>query len=580
MDPEKSTSLYEHFDRPSSILELVDYSPGKPLYKPVLRRLIRIAQARHTDDWRPVDRMVERLIIKRIRAGSMCIIGSFFGIDEYSHLYNPFHEKTIGAYENIDRAVGNVASTLKEKGIYEETLLAVVSDHGLSATKVHIPLVDIVKRHGFNPYYYPKLYRSACDSAVMESGNAMAQLYFKRGDRWGEHWRHEEMRRQPRINRLISTMMNLEGISFLCTRTNNDSIVFIGKSGSLTATRSNDSYQVAVTGRNPLKEHPEGTFGREELFHLTYDHTYPDAVNQLFMLLGSPRSGDITVVSEPSYDLRLQYEDPEHHSSHGSLHREHMRVPLALSVPFKNQHVYNYDLMPTLLALTGKQSDKPLDGRLLEIENGNLYDTGAVGDATDKLAVPTSGEEKKGKLSSVLITVGIMLVGTALAGLFKDDINAFGMGLMNRYGQGWIDVVLFLITMVSCTPLVLPVWGYALAGVALGYNVVRLAAVMAFGSALGSFVTFTLGRYFGNSGWIRQRFPNIHRHPWTHGRSRTFVTLALFVGTSSPIPCDVAYVACGAKRYPALLFLVTMIVARFVRYIYLGYGFSYFSDWL
>jgi membrane protein YqaA with SNARE-associated domain len=87
-----------------------------------------------------------------------------------------------------------------------------------------------------------------------------------------------------------------------------------------------------------------------------------------------------------------------------------------------------------------------------------------------------------------------------------------------------------------------------------------------------------IGKYFSNTEWVKNRFPNIHKHPWTHGKSMKYVTLLLFIGTASPIPCDVFYVACGAKKYPTLLFWVTMVAARFVRYMYLGYGFKYFGD--
>lgn len=371
MDQRKTVSLYQYFDKPSSILELVDYCPNKHLYKLIVRRLLRIVRAHQTDDWDPVDRMVQRLIIKRVNAGSACIIGSFFGIDEYSHLYNPSHEKTIASYHNIDRAVDNIAATLQQKGIYDETVLALVSDHGLSATTIHIKLVDIVKAHGFRPYYYPKLYRRSYDCAVMESGNASAQLYFKRGNHWGNHWRFEEMAGNTQITNLTDTLINTEGISFLSMRTGEDGVIFLGKGGCLRANRNGNEYLITIEGKNPLREHPEGNISREELFSVTYNHTYPDAVNQLFMLFASPRSGDIALSSEPSYDLRLQHENPEHKSSHGSLHREHMQVPLALSVPFKNTKLYTYDLVPTILALTGRQPPKPLDGVLLELEDGH-----------------------------------------------------------------------------------------------------------------------------------------------------------------------------------------------------------------
>ena len=190
-----------------------------------------------------------------------------------------------------------------------------------------------------------------------------------------------------------------------------------------------------------------------------------------------------------------------------------------------------------------------------------------------------TSREPNNRLTSVLITVGIIVTGAILVGLFREPINAYGVDLMMRYGQEWADVVLFLLSAVSCTPLVLPVWGYAILGVALGFHVVRLATVMAFGSALGSFVTFGVGRYFSERPWVKRRFPGIHHHRWTHGKSKKYVAWILFIGTSSPIPCDVLYVACGAKRFPPVLFLITMVAGRFVRYLSLGYGYKYFSGY-
>ena len=146
---------------------------------------------------------------------------------------------------------------------------------------------------------------------------------------------------------------------------------------------------------------------------------------------------------------------------------------------------------------------------------------------------------------------------------------------MKAYGRNYVDLVLFGLTAVSCTPLMLPVWGYALVGVALGYDMLRLAVVMAFGAALGSLVTFVLGRFFARQAWVQRRFPRILNHPWSQGRSKKFVTWTLFLGTASPIPCDVFYAACGAKRYPVVTFLAMMLAGRFVRYIYLGFGFKY-----
>jgi membrane protein YqaA with SNARE-associated domain len=580
MDPRRGISLYQFFEKPSSVLELVDYCPNKPLYKLIARRLYRIVRAHHTDDWSPVDRMVERHIIKRIKAGSECIVASFFGIDEYSHLYSPFDSRTVGAYLNIDRAIGSVVEALQDNGVYGETILAVVSDHGLTATTVHIPLVDIVKEHGFTPHYYPKVYRRSCDSAVMESGNAMAMLYFKRGEKWGEHWRWEEMVENDRVYDLIETLRATDGLSFLAARTGDSGVLFAGPDGFLQATRLDGHYHVTIEGENPLPDHPAGVFLPEELFERTYDHVYPDAVNQLFLLFSSARSGDIALSSDPSYDLRLQHEDPEHHSSHGSLHREHMQVPLAFSVPLRGDRIYNYDLVPTILALTGKQPTRPFDGRILESENGHYPEEVLEAAPVLEPELDTTPQDKRNGLASFLITAGIILTGLIIVGMFKKQINELGHDLLVTFGQGWVDAILFGLTAVSSTPLMLPIWGYVIAGVQLGYNVYRLATVMAAGSALGSFVTYLLGRYFAENSWVKKRFNNMLKHPWSKGRSRKFVTMMLFIGTASPLPCDVFYVACGAKRYPRLLFLGTTAVARFVRYLYLGFGFKFFMSWM
>lgn len=186
--------------------------------------------------------------------------------------------------------------------------------------------------------------------------------------------------------------------------------------------------------------------------------------------------------------------------------------------------------------------------------------------------------ENKSWLAAPVATLIIVLTGAVLVAIFRTDINDYGIALLTRFGQDWVDVILFFVTAISCTPIMLPVWGYAVAGAALGMSIVRLSAVMALGSAVGSYTTYMIGRYLGDRAWVTRRFPDLHKNHWTHGKSRMYVTMILFFGTASPLPCDVIYAACGAKRYPALPFVITMIAARFVRYIYIGYGFMYVSD--
>ncbi len=181
--------------------------------------------------------------------------------------------------------------------------------------------------------------------------------------------------------------------------------------------------------------------------------------------------------------------------------------------------------------------------------------------------------------ASFLITIWIVIASTVMFWVFKSDISEFGSQLMMRHGQDRVDLVLFLITSISCTPVVLPVWCYVPSGLLLGYGILRLATVMALGSAVGSITTFAIGRFFSNTSWAKRRFPRILKHPWTHGKSKMYVTWILLVGTASPIPCDIVYAAAGAKRYPAVPFFCLMVAGRFVRYISLGLMFRYLLDW-
>ncbi|UCG61487.1 MAG: DedA family protein [Candidatus Zixiibacteriota bacterium] len=205
------------------------------------------------------------------------------------------------------------------------------------------------------------------------------------------------------------------------------------------------------------------------------------------------------------------------------------------------------------------------------VPEGDLHKYGSTGNSDTK--------KRKSSWISIAITATIMLVTMIIAGIFKEQISQFGVELIARYGRYWVDGILFLLTAFSCTPLMLPVWIYALAGVSLGYNVFRLAAVMALGSALGSFATFGLGRFFGNTRWVKRNFPKLLNHPWTEGKSKKRVSWILFLGTASPIPCDAIYAACGFKRYPGVPFLIIMIGGRLARYMYLGYLYHYFGEY-
>ncbi len=175
---------------------------------------------------------------------------------------------------------------------------------------------------------------------------------------------------------------------------------------------------------------------------------------------------------------------------------------------------------------------------------------------------------------TVLFALIVIITSIVLPFIFKEEIVNIGKTLLLTYGQDRIDIVLYLITTVSSTPLALPVWIYAILGSMLGFEPIRLIIIMGLGSMSGSTITYFIARYFGKSKFIKRNFPNIENHPWTEGRSFWVISLILFAGAASPIPFDILYAACGLKRYPILLFAPIVFIAFTIKFAYLFYGYD------
>lgn len=173
----------------------------------------------------------------------------------------------------------------------------------------------------------------------------------------------------------------------------------------------------------------------------------------------------------------------------------------------------------------------------------------------------------------VLTTVSI-LASILVPMIFGDLFFRTGRRMLDSLGAGELDAGLYILTAVSSTPLALPVWCYAVLGRMLGMEPVRLITVIGSGAATGSTMTYLLGRYFGNTRFARKHFPGIENHQWTSGRSVRAISLLLFAGALSPLPFDVMYAACGAKRYPVYLFTPIVFLAWTSRITLLVWGFG------
>lgn len=96
---------------------------------------------------------------------------------------------------------------------------------------------------------------------------------------------------------------------------------------------------------------------------MTFDSLYPDAPVQLLQIFSSKRCGDIVLSAKKVCDLRKKFEWPEHKSSHGSLHKEHMVVPLLINQKIQEHKIRTVDIFPSILKFMGKGNDNEIDGK-------------------------------------------------------------------------------------------------------------------------------------------------------------------------------------------------------------------------
>ena len=121
-----------------------------------LTRAGRLGKVRKNTDWFRAHFMHDYVIAddsaRRLLVDSLDAYAPFRfvvvpGIDWNSHYDDPFGEGAFAAYRRIDRMVGEAARKLERLGRYDDTLLAVVSDHGHEPVREHFdvgPEIDLL----------------------------------------------------------------------------------------------------------------------------------------------------------------------------------------------------------------------------------------------------------------------------------------------------------------------------------------------------------------------------------------------------------------------------------------------------
>jgi len=355
-------TIFEIIPNTVSILNELSRGIAKHGDKTKFSKLYYKMKSHFTDKTDEVDHVSHRLLLKALEESPDFIFTVYLGIDNYSHLTHPLHKSVIDSYVRIDNNVGELTSILKKKGKLEDTLLVLGSDHGLTQTHSHFDLLQFMTDYGFNTFYYPNIFRHLfnANAANMVSGNSMTNLYFKYNNRWNGF-------NPSGYKDFIQKLLERPEIDIVLHRCTDNKVRILSRKGSsYTWIDQNDGliYYKTEDGDPFGYDFMPDRINNSELLNLTYDSDYPDSLLQINQLFESPRTGDIVLSSSNGYDLRAKHENPEHCSSHGSLLKEHMIVPLAINAKIsRRDHIRTVDVFPSILELLGKDIPDNLDGK-------------------------------------------------------------------------------------------------------------------------------------------------------------------------------------------------------------------------
>jgi hypothetical protein len=357
-------TLFELTSNPVNVFGLVTrgVSRGNNLYgrlKPVIWPYVHYRRR-----WDVADRWAARALVQSVSISSELRFIAFPGIDWFSHYVVSREDATIEAYALIDRALGEAVGKLRRAGAYDDTLIVLCSDHGHTAVHTHYDLpVRLEEDHGLRVAYHSRpMLRRRFDAVACVSGNGMAHVYLR-----GDGWRSPPPARE-RIDRLHpglrEGLLAEPAVDLLATRGEEpDSFWVESPRGRARLTSRDDGVLYQPQGDDPFGwgELPERMTWEESL-GFSFESEHPDALAQIAQLFRSARTGDLVVSAAPGFDLRERYEHPEHLSSHGALHREHMIVPVASSVPLADGPMRTADLFPAVLGHLGREIPEGIDG--------------------------------------------------------------------------------------------------------------------------------------------------------------------------------------------------------------------------
>lgn len=372
MHPDIKTA-YQIFEHPISIFNNITRGIDPYNDKSRWQRIWYYYYGHISDHWSYIDDHAGKKLLKALEERPDFGFIVFPAVDEYSHRSSPFHPKTISAYENFDKILGEVCGKLEEKNWLDETLLVIVADHGLSETHTHFDVGPYLEDRGMKTLYHTNIFKLGFEAASMVSGNGMCHVYLKGESGWSERTYYEEMCHN---SLLLDNLRLRPEVDLVVTLGADDKIHLLTPDGHGEYSIDHEKIIYEWKVKEPLGLDENLIRGKtrlemslDESYQFTFNTHYPDVFVQMEQIFRSDRTGDILISAKSGFDLREKFEHPEHRSSHGAICPEHMKVPLLINHPIHSDQdipvIRSVDVFPTILDLLKKPYPDVMDGRSL-----------------------------------------------------------------------------------------------------------------------------------------------------------------------------------------------------------------------
>lgn len=305
--------------------------------------------------WLAIDRDISAEFTRRLFSDSPAFaFAALTGIDKTSHARGHDSALTMEALSIVDQSAGAIRAAAEQKGVWDDTHLWIVSDHGHSAVSHHEDLSALVEHCGLSVIAHPWPMRRNPEAAVMVSGNAMAHIYA------GLHGTN----RSEQCELIASRLLERESVDLLLLpRPGGCEIRSSHKGNAMIHWSGGSKYSYSTVTGDPLGVGTQIDLTESRAYDITIATEYPDSIVQIAALAHSSRCGDIVLSAAAGWDFRAKYEPIPHVSTHGSLRREHMLVPLLTNRPPAALPRRTTDIMPSALAALGLTPPDLLDGR-------------------------------------------------------------------------------------------------------------------------------------------------------------------------------------------------------------------------